>query len=977
MHGHAEQRSLSGRRIRFMRMKEILAIGYLWLLLALCCAGTPALADSVLTGSPPYVRMVPEENADLQNFAVAQDSTGLVFVGNGSGVLEYDGELWTLITLDNREMVRSLAIADDDRVYVGGYNAMGYLQRDASGRARFVDLTAKFTPFIGQREFADIWDTLVTPEGVYFRALRDLFFWDPKTDRRLHWHHEQRFGTIAYFQSQTLVQFRDEGMRQRVGDEWVALPGTNHLRNLIYALVPLRDGGLLTAGVDGDWWRLQDGPPRPVDMPASLPPSSHFEHVLALTDGSLALASRDGSLYIVDPQRQGERHFKLDSGFLSGIHRTIDGGFVVAGDQAIYHITWPSAWSMLGAEQGAEGSLERLARWNEREYLISSSGISMIIPHAGSPPTLQAQPWGELLAHDLIEIDSSRALIAQSFKLLLLEDGRTQEISPELVYPRQFFASQWRAGRIYIGSENGLRFVDLVDGALRLSPLANNGLEMTVDGVVELSADELWFGTVRHGLWQVFFDQTGGIREQRRWGSQDGLTLGIIPSATVARQADGALIVATHAGLFTRSADRFVASDQNGLATLRQPEELLYLVLAEQADQWAYSNRRVLHRPAGGQWQEAPLRQLLRGSVLTHSLDSTGQMRFVASQSLLLHQAIKAPADAAAPRVLLRAVTRVRSDGTREPLALQRDQSPSLTAGDYTIQFQFALPDLTEGRGHQYQARLLGYEAFWSEWANTRAFGYSRLRPGNYQFQLRARDGARRISEIEAYPLQILAPWYARWWAWSLWMVLALAMIVVLVQLMIRRRVTTLAAQTQMLEGMIAQRTRDLATANAQLEAMAHLDGLTGISNRRRLDHYLNTLWTGDQPRQLSLLAIDVDHFKKYNDSHGHLAGDQMLKELVQRLARCLRSPDDLLARFGGEEFVVVLPGADLATAHGIAEKMRWAVETAELGSTISIGIASRRAGDGKLADLLHAADLALYTAKRNGRNRIALEALG
>lgn len=122
----------------------------------------------------------------------------------------------------------------------------------------------------------------------------------------------------------------------------------------------------------------------------------------------------------------------------------------------------------------------------------------------------------------------------------------------------------------------------------------------------------------------------------------------------------------------------------------------------------------------------------------------------------------------------------------------------------------------------------------------------------------------------------ILPPWYASRWAWALYLLLATLMVVTLVQLSIRRRLGKLAAQTRRLEAMIAERTQDLAAANARLDSMAHLDGLTGIANRRRLDHYLDAVWgpSGQALRPLSVLAIDVDHFKRYNDQHGHQAGD-------------------------------------------------------------------------------------------------------
>jgi diguanylate cyclase (GGDEF)-like protein len=157
---------------------------------------------------------------------------------------------------------------------------------------------------------------------------------------------------------------------------------------------------------------------------------------------------------------------------------------------------------------------------------------------------------------------------------------------------------------------------------------------------------------------------------------------------------------------------------------------------------------------------------------------------------------------------------------------------------------------------------------------------------------------------------------------------------------------------------------------------MAHVDGLTGVPNRRRLDEYLQAVWSNcrEQSKPLSLLAIDVDHFKQYNDRRGHLAGDELLKDLVRECLGCLRRTEDLLARYGGEEFVVVLPGADVGVARTLAESMRAAVANSAMGVTVSIGVSSALPDDAALpTELFTRADEALYAAKRAGRNRVCV----
>lgn len=170
------------------------------------------------------------------------------------------------------------------------------------------------------------------------------------------------------------------------------------------------------------------------------------------------------------------------------------------------------------------------------------------------------------------------------------------------------------------------------------------------------------------------------------------------------------------------------------------------------------------------------------------------------------------------------------------------------------------------------------------------------------------------------------------------------------------------------------KRSRDL------LQRMTLLDPLTGIDNRRSFDDYLATEWAraAREAQTLSLLMIDVDHFKDFNDRYGHAVGDQALIRVAAALKATVQRPADLVARYGGEEFVCVLPNTDAEGAMQLAERLRAVVELLDFGQdaaapvriTISLGIASASPADGGTADdLAKAADAALYQAKADGRN--------
>lgn len=175
---------------------------------------------------------------------------------------------------------------------------------------------------------------------------------------------------------------------------------------------------------------------------------------------------------------------------------------------------------------------------------------------------------------------------------------------------------------------------------------------------------------------------------------------------------------------------------------------------------------------------------------------------------------------------------------------------------------------------------------------------------------------------------------------------------------------------------------QELMETNLELQRLTNVDGLTGLSNRRYFNDYIETEWRQavrvGEP--ISLLMIDIDHFKLYNDHYGHLAGDEVLRTVAQTVMRCFNRPKDLAARFGGEEFVVVLPQTPARDLQQLADNVVTSVRALDLphkasgaagAVTVSVGAATSLPGKtDSLFTLIEAADKALYEAKKLGRNR-------
>lgn len=193
---------------------------------------------------------------------------------------------------------------------------------------------------------------------------------------------------------------------------------------------------------------------------------------------------------------------------------------------------------------------------------------------------------------------------------------------------------------------------------------------------------------------------------------------------------------------------------------------------------------------------------------------------------------------------------------------------------------------------------------------------------------------------------------------------------------------------SQNLEQQVAERTYELEKANKELQRLAHLDGLTKVSNRRHFDEYLRENWQRliKDIAPISLIMCDVDCFKSYNDTYGHLMGDDCLQRIAQAITCAVKHPAYLVARYGGEEFAIVLPNTSARGAMYIAETIKIEIEWLKIPHiqsrvskyvTVSMGVSSTIPSEQHSPqDLIAAADRGLYEAKNQGRDRIVFQAI-
>jgi diguanylate cyclase (GGDEF)-like protein len=310
-----------------------------------------------------------------------------------------------------------------------------------------------------------------------------------------------------------------------------------------------------------------------------------------------------------------------------------------------------------------------------------------------------------------------------------------------------------------------------------------------------------------------------------------------------------------------------------------------------------------------------------------------------------------------------------------------------LSPGRHRVEFRFTALSLVAPEKELFRYRLEGYDSNWVDAGTHREAVYTGLPPGRYTFRVIAcnNDGIWN-KQGASFSFVQLPHFYQTWWFLLLAVLLASAAIFGAVALRLRASRHREAGLTRLVDertALLADRSRQLESANRKLRELSNRDVLTGVANRRRFETVLDAEWrrAARMTLPLSILMADIDHFKPYNDAYGHQRGDDCLKRVAEAMSRGLQRAGDLLARYGGEEFVVILPGHTLDQAASVAERLRKVVEDLRIPTsvsgvapsvTISVGVASAVPREKETSEsLVAAADEALYRAKREGRNRV------
>jgi diguanylate cyclase (GGDEF)-like protein len=981
------------------QLTRLLASGLLLALAATAAvtAAGAALPNSDERGFPliqAYDPALPE--TDTQNFAIARDPRGFVYVGNGGGVLVYDGAWWRLIPIGKAKTAFSLASDSRGRIGVGGVGELGYLAPDSGGTLRYVSLVGLLPS--EQQSFGQVLRITATDKGFAFITSRWLVAWDGARMTTVARFPGDRPYAVIFPINDSVVAWTRAGISRLAGRKLEPMPGGEVFHDRRVDLLLPADGGLLVSVRGEGLFLFKDGQARPFAPAASRwTAEKRLLDGVRLADGRWALGSIVGGVLLLRADGEVDQLIDTSVGlgdnFVSGAMVDREGSLWLALNNGLARIEVASPLSVIDRRSGLEGSVYAVARHLGKLWAGTAAGLFTTagaerapgdpkMPEWGLPVRLRAVPGPPPSAWSLLSVDQD-LLVGTAFGPYLVRGNTAQALAgagQRTVYV--LTRSHRDPDRVWLGTSEGL-------GAIRREAAGSWRFEGLVAGVPNdiRSIEEgengvVWCTTELNGLWRVELGAGGVERpaQLRQIPGGDGVHLNRIGSRIVAATGEKVLRLDEAKGQLT--ADPALAGMRGNLN-----------FLAEDAagNVWMASHPPAIALRQGAGWAAKPrLLVEVPGHDLNTIVTEANGVVWLCGEGLYRYAGVsqhQAPALPAPP------LSQVTSSGDRLLFGGAPGVNPkAVDLPPYLRRLRIEFAPLSFRAGLRFQTRLEPIDAGWSGPTAEPFAELTRLPSGQYIFHVRTSGPNGEVGPATSWSFRVLAPWYQTPWAIAGWIALAVAALTGYARL----RSRALRQRAARLEARVAEQTVELrhtveelrhahaglAAANVRLEELSLRDELTGLANRRHFQQVLEAEW--DRARRLGVplafVLLDLDFFKLLNDTRGHREGDRCLQAVALHLGEALRRPGDLVARYGGEELAVLLPNTDLTGALQVAEQLRDGIErlaiphdSAPLGHvTASFGVAAMIPAPGQRPEILvEAADLALYRAKTDGRNRV------
>jgi signal transduction histidine kinase/CheY-like chemotaxis protein len=779
----------------------------------------------------PYIQnYTPEDyNAGPDNWTVAQSKEGIMYFGNKNGVLEYDGSSWRLIQLPNLGVVRSLAIDNDNRIYVGGYNDIGFLAPDSVGQMQFVSLKDRLDPSL--RDFQNVWRTHIHQSEVYFQASKYLMRWNNNEFKVLQTNSE--FGISKILNDSLFIIEVGTGLMKLVSDTLQTVLSNAEFQNArIFGLAPSGSNQILVLTLrNGLYLFNKDNPSL---TPFSTPVDAYLKenwgyNLKQLPNGWYSIATIRGGLVVID-ESGNLVHILNETHGLS--NNSIYNQFVgrqhalwLATNGSISRVELLSPYTIFDERLGIDGFVNMIHRHEDVLYVANDQGI-LRQEKTGSPTTVNRFKYIENTnqGFDFLSIGKSLFAAANSGVYEIIDD----EIINTFDYRGgSLFRSRSDTNQLFIGLFDGLASLKRVNGRWREDGVIQ-GVKDDIREIVEDKEGNLWLESQIDGVWRVKFSGANGEEDihnpsVKHFKANRELPKGILFLHSI----KGEPVFEINGYVYRYNAEMdSIKIDDSFVESLGLTGEIAPKIEDRHGNLWMYAQldttiekkpRVVAILEKDGSYtlkkiSDERISQKVRKVLYP---EDDGILWYGGTDGIIRHNTnIKVNTDPDF-KPLVRKVT-ADSDSLIFGGAVGEKRGISLPYTSNNLRFEFAAPSYDDESANQFQFYLENFDEDWSAWTSEVQRDYTNIPEGTYTFRLRAKNIYGTVSLAEVFSFEILPPFYRTWWAYGLYVLLFAGFTMSIVKWRSRK----LQQEKEALQKMVAERTRQVEEQAEQLKEL-------------------------------------------------------------------------------------------------------------------------------------------------------------
>ena len=719
-----------------------------------------------------------------QNWAAVQDGRGVMYFGNNKGVLEFDGVRWNTYPLPNRTIVRSLAIDDAGRIYVGGQDELGYLGEGALGEPQYVTLTEHIPE--AYRSFEDVWRVFPIGEEVFFCTQRTIFLW--KAGEMLPIEPAGRFDGFFELRGKVYIRDTGQGLCLWNGQELELVPQGMPFKDiLIVALLPYQEEQALVVTSENGLFLMEDGSIRPWRTAVSTFLEGHPVFCGARLSGGLyALGTTSSGLLLMDQEGKPLAHlnkqFGLQNNTVLCIYEDLSQNLWLGLDNGIDYVELGAPFSIIGSKQGVEGTGYASIVHDDKLFFGTNQGLFYTEWTRGvdpfDPPPFQRVEGANGQVWSLAEA-GGQLMVCHHEGLFYCQNGRAFPIDG-VKGAWKFLEMKAFPGYAILGAYSGLYLLEkssVSKGGAAWKILNKlQGFDESARVFEEDEKGNIWVSHAYKGLYKIQLDmERRAIAGTQLYKSRQGLPTDLYIDVVKIR---GELAFTTLKGVYYFDKEKGRFEEDPELSAVIGAGKAVHFMMEDQLKNIWFSaddefgvlevEEKGLFNEVNKRYFNAVQDELVDG--FEHVFASSHRDVFIASERGFIQYTPSRKAQPEYPfRALIRKVAQLNGaeeliwGGGLDFREAAPDSSLPIAIFPYrsnSFRFSFSAPFFEENKAVQYRYRLEGFDGEWSEWGGQAEKDYTNLPHGEYAFRVEARNAYARRSAEAVYSFAIRPPWY-------------------------------------------------------------------------------------------------------------------------------------------------------------------------------------------------------------------------